>query len=493
MSEVVWRWNPKQSEALLSQAPFLDIEGGIRAGKTTPLMAKVGTLVIEWLGIHCFLGRWTEDAMDGQLRPAWVDYARKCGIHMEWNNDESYYEILGTRGGPENSNSRVYMKGLRTSEESAKYQKLRGLNLSFIGLDQAEEVPYDYFQELVGRMSQVGYPKQFWVVPQPVPRHHWIDREFPVDNRKSTHHYIRTNCYDNRHVLGDDYIKLLEDTYPEGSAERRTLLEGRRGLTMQGDAVYKGYFKRDRHERMVDMNPNLPLYQSIDFGHHHPCISWHQFHPVGRWVVLGAVMGKDMFLEDFIPAALQVRREWFGEPMTVQTTGDPAGLAASSQGVSVRVTDILSEFGIDLSATTGANSPELRYQAIQTSAQYMRRIALDGEPAFIVCPRQVELSAAGADPSGFLIDGFEAGYIWDTRLVQGKGRTLRTPKKDGYYDHFQNTHEYIALAFSPAQPTQDDVARAERAALKRSQRDDDPDDAPGRRRRTGSSYLRGRR
>lgn len=491
MPEVHWHWNPRQSEALLATEPFIDLEGGTGAGKTTPLLGKISQLVVEHPGIHCLLFRWTEDALNSQLKPAWRDFAQKCGLNPQWNTEEEYDEIPGTMG-PEGHNSRVYLKGLKTSQEVAKYQKIRGLNLAFIGGDQVEELPYDYFIELIARLRQVGFPnKQFWVVCQPVPKHHWIDREFPENNSKPGRKYIRTNCYDNRHILGEDYIKLLEQTYPEGTAERRTLLEGKRGLTVQGDPVYKGYFFRKRHERMVGMNPELPLYQSLDFGHHHPCMSWHQFDPIGRWTVLGAVMGRDMFIEDFIPAALQMRSRWFPNPLEVQTIGDPAGERPDSRGSSTDIKTLLAELGVDLVTIPGANSVEARYAAIQGASGYMKRHAMDGDEAFIVCPRQVELSSSGTTPSAFMVDGFEAGYIWDTRLVQGKGRTIRVPKKDNYYDHFMNTFEYAGQAFSPKQPTQDDLEKAQRAAMRRAQRDDDRDDLPGRRR--GSSYLRGRR
>lgn len=494
MGIVRWLWNPRQSEALLAEEQFICLEGGTGAGKTTPLLGKVSQLVVEQPGIQCLLFRWTEDALNSQLKPAWRDFAHKCGLRLRWHPEEEYDEILGTPDA-NGQNSRVYLKGLKTSQEVSKYQKIRGLNLAFIGGDQVEELPYDYFLELIARLRQVGYSKQFWCVCQPVPKHHWIDRTWPIDNSKPGYRYIRTNCYDNVRILGQDYIDLLERTYPEGSAERRTLLEGRRGLTVQGDPVYRGYFSRKRHEQMVPMNPELPLYEAMDFGHHHPCLSWHQFEPVGRWVVLGAVMGRDMFVEDFVPAALQYRSKWFSNPMEVHTIGDPAGVRPDSRGSSADMVSILAELGIDLVTMPGANSVEARYAVIQAASQYMKRRALDGEEAFIVCPRQIELSNLGPTPSEFITDGFEAGYIWDNRIVHGKGRTIRVPKKDNYYDHFMNTFEYAGQAFSPAQPTQDTVEKAERAALRRSQEDADPDDerGGGRRRSGGGGYLRSRR
>jgi hypothetical protein len=153
------------------------------------------------------------------------------------------------------------------------------------------------------------------------------------------------------------------------------------------------------------------------------------------------------------------------------------------------VDDLLKAHGIEFISIGGANSPELRFQAIQTVATYMRRNALDGESAFIACPRQVELSREGREETAFIIDGLEAGSIWDDRLVQGTGRTLRVPKKDGYYDHFMNTLEYAAMAYSPAQPTARDIEKAKRRDDRRAQYDD-RDRAPVRRK--GYTTRRGR-
>lgn len=484
MAEKVWRWNPKQSEALLSRAPYVDLEGGTGAGKTTPLVGKVSQLVVEHPGIHCLLYRWTEDALNTQLKPAWRDFARESGLELSWNAEQEYDEVLGTDGGVSGHNSRVYLRGLKTSQEVAKYQKLRGLNLAFVGGDQVEELPEDYFIELIARLRQIGYPKQMWIVAQPVPHGHWIERRFPEDNRDPSYHYIRTNAYDNIEILGPDYLRKLEEAFPLGTPERRTLLEGRRGLTVQGDAVYKGYFNRAIHERMVLMNPELPLIQSLDFGHHHPCLSFHQVTPYGEWIVLGAVMGRDLYLEDFIPMALQMRSQWFGVPMSVMTTGDPAGAAASSQGLSQTVADILAAHGVEFSCVPGANAPEIRYQAIQTASKFMRRRAMNGAEGFTICPRQVEVSATGRREIMFATDGLEAGYVWDTRVLTGANtKTIRVPKKDGVYDHFQNTLEYAMLAFAPVDVTQQSVEKAERSALRRAQQDEDADDPRPRRAR----------
>jgi hypothetical protein len=245
--------------------------------------------------------------------------------------------------------------------------------------------------------------------------------------------------------------------------------------------VYGGYFNRQVHVQAdLRMTPNLPLLEAWDFGHSNPCVIWAQLLPIGALQILGGVMGHNLYLEDFAPIAMGYRAQWCPNPQEVWTTGDPAGAAASSQGLSSTVVDILAEHG--------ANQPEIRYQAIQGVSQYMRRTALDGKPAFRINPRAAVVSVDGVKNIPFLADGFEAGYVWDTRALIGTKANIRRPRKDGFYDHGQNGVEYVQIAFGVAQPTQQSVAKFERQAVSRSQRDYDEDDM---RRRRGRSSGRG--
>ena len=87
--------------------------------------------------------------------------------------------------------------------------------------------------------------------------------------------------------------------------------------------------------------------------------------------------------------------------------------------------------------------------AIQTVAGYMRRLTPQGA-AFQVTPQFVVVTKRGSTSTPVLVDGFEAGYVWDAKSTKGTTNpNTRRPLKDGYYDHGQNCVEYIALIFGP--------------------------------------------
>lgn len=467
--EVVWRWGPGASQALTSKIRYIDLEGGIRAQKTTALCAWIANGSIEYPGMHSFLCRYTDDALTSILKPTWRAYCATSGIAVEWNAQEECDVVLAT-------SSKVFLRGLKSSDDTQRYAKLRGPTIARFGIDQAEELPSDFWPEIQGRLSQPGFPQQAMITPQPVNENHWIAKEFPEDQSNPNHLYIRTNCYDNRVNLGDDYIAELERIYPIGSAKRRTLLEGRRGLAVKGQPVYLGAFRRDVHAAPVQINPQLPLYEAWDYGHSHPCVVWGQIF-AGRLVMLGACMGEDLSIDQFAPIALECRAQWFPKILEVLTTGDPAGLAESSQGLPVTLKQIMADHGIYITAVDGANRPEIRDQAIQLLNRYMTRTALDGASAFQVHPdRCVLVGADGVKYIPFLADAFEAGYVWDEKARQGLTANIRKPKKDGFYDHCMNCCEYLVLAFGPSNVTEKDEARLERLAVRRAQHDPDPAD-----------------
>ena len=147
--------------------------------------------------------------------------------------------------------------------------------------------------------------------------------------------------------------------------------------------------------------------------------------------------------------ALQYRAHWFPGVLEVRSTGDPAGESFSPHGVATSAADVLRKHGVDLQLFSSATRVDRRDMAIQTVAGYMRRLTPQG-PAFRVTPQFVVVTKRGSTTTPVLVDGFEAGYVWDSKSTKGTTNpNTRRPLKDGYYDHGQNCVEYIALMFGP--------------------------------------------
>lgn len=451
--EVRMQWRGKQYQALKASERECDIEGALRASKTTICLWREFNAVIEHPGIHGMLARWTDEGVWGLLVPLWREMCERAGVRLTWHADEGYDELP--------NGSRVYIRGLKAADKILRYSKFRGLTLARAYIDQAEEIPKDVYLELAARLSQKGYPHQITISPQAVEETHWIAQEFPPDNSKPERRYIALSVHDNAHNLDDAVIPALVRLYPPEHPKHKTLVRGERGMNVTGEPVYKGAFVRPIHEREVRFNPSLPLDEGIDFGKHHPCVVWRQQTVHGQVLYLGGILGQDLYLEDFLPMVKRYRNEWFHDAVEIRSCCDPAGASDNSQGVNLNGLTVLEQHGIRPRYQPNSNSPLIRLEMVERHAMLMRKRTPQGEALLINRENWLRVSREAVVQDRFLADGFEAGYVWDEHTVSVANKQVRRPKKDGWYEHGQNCAEYLELNFGGALPPKKEPPRLE--------------------------------
>src|SRR5688572_3216912 len=136
MSEHVMRWRGAHSAALQDTTTYETcIEGAIRAGKTTVCLWREFNAVMAHPGIHTMIARWTDDGLFGLVAPLWRRICQDANVKLTWHSDEKYDELP--------NGSRVYLRGLKSQDQTLRYSKFRGLTLARVYIDQAEEVAED--------------------------------------------------------------------------------------------------------------------------------------------------------------------------------------------------------------------------------------------------------------------------------------------------------------------------------------------------------------
>ena len=443
--DVTVHWGPKALAALNATEREVDIEGALRAGKTTIGLWQVLNACLEEPGLHCLACRWSDDSALGILRPVWRNICAQAGITPEWHGDEGFDELP--------NGSRVYVRGLKTQDMTSRYSKFRGLTLGRVYVDQAEEIPRDVYLELAGRLSQPGKRQQMVITPNAVEQDHWIAEEFPADNSKPGRLYIPLSVRDNAHNLDPSVIPALERLYPQAHPKHRTLVMGLRGMNVIGDPVYAGAFNRQLHEHAIAWRADAgELQEAIDFGKHHPCVVYRQVTAWGEILYLGGLLGQDMFLEDFLPLVLQYRSQWF-PGAAVRTCCDPAGASDTSHGMRQNAVKILQDHGFRPVWKGDSNSPDVRLAMVERIAGHMRKRAGSGREVLQVDnERWLRISTDACVTDRFLADGWEAGYVWDAHMVSVGSKQMRKPKKDGWYEHGQNCAEYLEYNFGSSVP-----------------------------------------
>lgn len=542
-------WNRPQSKFLKiravahGQIQYVLLEGAIGSGKTTAPAWKLIEYCTAFPGIFTCIGAWTDEIL-GPPKTAFLAAAREQGFSVEdgtltWHGaqGEEYYQLEGYH-------SRVYIRSMKASEDPMRYMKLAGLSLSILWIDQPEPVPQDVYNAYVpARLRQPGFPHEVWLSPNPLDESHWLSKEFPIEHhrRPVNYHYIRTTLYDNKAVLGDQFVADMEQKHPPGSALRHRYIDGTRGPMNRGKPIYGASFKRAIHVAEIEPVEEAPILQSHDFGTKHPAVVWSQLPWWGQLRILGSIEGDDMFIESFIPVLKEWRTEWFGEQRSFMATCDPSGGKATRDGVALNGVKVLNGHEIFPVYRDDFNQPTRISYAVETIGGFLNRFVtqplwlddrceycrhhnprgLAGErlprqlvvahgqilhgkqvPAFVMDSRRhLVVSDTDLEERSVLMNGFLGGYVYIENAPIG-GLNIKRPFKDEIHDHTMRCVEYTIQQFwTPrlaGEELEDSVRRGERGLAKQERqaqravtaRDHDPDDARyGRNRRRGGGNM----
>ena len=153
--------------------------------------------------------------------------------------------------------SRIYFRAVDD------FERLRGTNLAWFGLDELTYTAEESWLRLEGRLRDplakrlcgfaVWTPKGF----------DWVYRRF-IRNHVEGYDVVLAKAFENRHVLDKipDFYDRLKASYDAKFFEQEVLGEY---LNVQAGVVYHA-FKRARNAQEVPIDPFLPLFWALDFN-----------------------------------------------------------------------------------------------------------------------------------------------------------------------------------------------------------------------------------
>ena len=162
------------------------------------LMCNAGCLV-----------RWT--TLIGPRLALWRRICLQAGVTLTWHADEEYDELP--------NQSRVFVRGLKSQDQTLRYSKFRGLTL-----------------------SRASFP----------------------NNSNPHRRCIPLSVYDNAHNLSPEVIPALEYLYPPDHPQHRTLIRGEHGMNVIGEPAYKGAFVRQLHEGRTEQARVLTAFRNAE-------------------------------------------------------------------------------------------------------------------------------------------------------------------------------------------------------------------------------------
>jgi hypothetical protein len=144
-----------------------------------------------------------------------------------------------------------------------EFERLRGTNLAWFGLDELTYTQEESWLRLEGRLRDPMATRLCGFAVWTPKGYDWVWRRFIAD-RVPGYHAITAQAFENRHILAKipDFYERLRQSYDENFYEQEVLGAY---LSMDGARVYSA-FSRGVHLRKLKVNPMLPLCWALDFN-----------------------------------------------------------------------------------------------------------------------------------------------------------------------------------------------------------------------------------
>ncbi len=231
-------------------ARFKGFSGPIGSGKSQALCQEAIRLSYLNPGRQGLIGAPTYPMLRDATLRSFLEVLGDNRIRHDLNKSELVLLMKDT-------GSRIYFRAVDD------FERLRGTNLAWFGLDELTYTTEEAWLRLEGRLRDphasrlcgfaVWTPKGF----------DWVYRRFIRDG-VAGYDVVLAKPFENRYVLDKipDFYDRLKGSYDAKFFEQEALGEY---LNVQSGAVYEA-FKRARNIREMEVNPGLPLYWALDFN-----------------------------------------------------------------------------------------------------------------------------------------------------------------------------------------------------------------------------------
>ncbi len=171
-------------------------------------------------------------------------------IPFDLNKSENVLTMRDTR-------SRILLRSLD------EYERLRGTNLAWFGVDELSYTPEEAWIRLEGRLRDPKASRLCGFAVWTPKGHDWIYRRF-LGNKVEGYEAILAKPFENRFILDTipDYYERLKASYDERFYQQEVLGEY---LSVDSGRVYSA-FDRAEHVGEVLFDPYAPLLWALDFN-----------------------------------------------------------------------------------------------------------------------------------------------------------------------------------------------------------------------------------
>lgn len=283
--------------------------GPRREGKTTGAIARILRIAATNpaacpLIVACVRDTWTnlqrtviKTIKDGAARGWWDCEFRQQDTECLLNDGQAHIYFFGMDRPADANKFQSFECGVLWIEEPAP------------AADLASGIPIDVFAMGVSSLSQAGFKGSVQITMNPPDEDHWtvqlLDKLLELNRPEMTvgDHWIRPG--ENKHVPEGYRVRMRLALELAGRYDLvARLAEGKVHSPKQGEPVAPGFVESGEGAHVapepIAINPYWDTFRFWDFGLNPTCV-FAQTSPMGHFNVLGALVGVNIGIEEFIP------------------------------------------------------------------------------------------------------------------------------------------------------------------------------------------------
>lgn len=248
--DIVYRALPSQRAFHALKSRFKGYSGPIGSGKSQALCQEAIRLAYQNPGLTGLIGAPTYPMLRDSTQATFLQVLGANEIPFEWNRSENTIVFTDTQ-------SKILFRAIED------FERLRGTNLAWFGVDELTYAPEEAWLRLEGRLRDprasvlcgfaVWTPKGF----------DWVYRRF-VSRERDGYQVVVAKARENRFLLKavPDFYDRLRSSYDERFYRQEVLGEY---LNVQQGQVYVA-FDRKKHVFEGTVDKALPLLWTLDFN-----------------------------------------------------------------------------------------------------------------------------------------------------------------------------------------------------------------------------------
>lgn len=362
---------PSQARFHRSSARFKGFSGPIGSGKSQALCHEAIKLSYLNPGRTGLLGAPTYPMLRDATQTTLLEILTRNRIPYDLNKAENVLVLQDT-------GSKILFRAVE------EFERLRGTNLAWFGLDELTYTQEEAWVVLEGRLRDPEAKRLCGFAVWTPKGYDWVYRRFVAEPVEG-YEVIFATPYENRHLLAriPDFYERLKRSYDPNYFRQEVLGEY---LNLRGARVYHA-FRRSEHVREGNVRPEQPLLWALDFNVDPMCSLVAQMEGETVWVLDEIVLSRATTQE----ACEEFLARFPYHQAGVVIYGDASGTHAKTTGAS--------DYQVIREALRRAGYGKVSYRVPRSNPPVRERVALvnaklsaaDGQSRLFVSPRCREL------------------------------------------------------------------------------------------------------